>query len=126
MSSSTKNENQPRSNILSRFLNKARKEQPEAHYNASLSAGKQYNNLTIRWLTHSDSAYRQKVQKINDEKYVVQNETIPDAAVGTLDLYPIFSNRGTSQCYVEHDRKCIIALKHLVYTFSAVHRYAIS
>ena len=126
MSSSTKKETQPRSNVLSRFLNKARKEQPETHYDASLSAGKQYNNFTIRWLTRSDSAYRQKVQKINDEKYVVQNDTIPDAVVGTLDLYPIFSNHGMSQRYVEHDRKCIVALRHVVSTFSTVHRYALS
>lgn len=126
MSPSTKSETQSRSNVLSRFLNKARKEQLVTHFDASLSAGKQYNTLTIRWLTRSDSAYRQKVQKINDEKYVVQNDTIPNAAVGTLDLYPISSNHGTSQRYVEHDRKCIVALKHLVSTFSAVHRYAIS
>ena len=125
-SSSTKKESQPRSNLLARFLNKARKEQPETHYDAPLSAGKQYNNFTICWLTGSDSAYRQKVQRINDEKYVIKNETIPDAAVCTLDLYPIFSDHGTSQRYVEHGRKCIVALKHLVSTFSAVHRYAIS
>ena len=55
-----------------------------------------------------------------------KNETIPGAAVGTLGLYPISSNHGMSQRYVEHDRKCIVALKHLVSTFSAVHRYAIS
>ena len=105
---------------------KARKEQLVTHFDTSLSAGKQYNNLIIRWLTGSDSAYRQKVQKINDEIYVVQNETIPDAAVGAPDLYPIFSDHGTSQRYVEHGRKCIVALKRLVSTFSAVHRYAIS
>ena len=46
--------------------------------------------------------------------------------VHTLDLYPIASNHRTSQRYVEYNRKCIVALKHIVSTFSAVHRYAIS
>jgi len=53
MPSSTKKENRLRSNILSRFLNKAKKEQTETHYDAPsfLDAGKHYNNLTIHRLT---------------------------------------------------------------------------
>ena len=88
MASSPKKETQPRSNVLSRFLDKAKNEQPEIHYDTSsfLSAGKQYDILTIHWLTRSDSVYRQKVQKINDEKYIIQNEIMPRAAVGTLGL----------------------------------------
>ena len=89
MACSPKKATQPRSRVLSRFLDKAKTEQPEIHYDTSsfLSAGKQYNNLTIHWLTRSDSAYRQKVQKINDEKYIIQNEIMPRAVVGTLGLF---------------------------------------
>ncbi len=57
---------------------------------------------------------------------MIQNEIVPQTVVGTLDLCLIVTNHGTSQNYVEHDRKCIVALKHIVSAFSAMHRYAIS
>jgi len=44
----------------------------------------------------SDSAYRQKVQEINDEKYIFQNEIVSQNGVGTLDLYPTVSNHHSS------------------------------
>ena len=49
MSSSAKKENQPRSNVLSRFLDKAKTEHPEMHYDTSgfFSAGKRCNALAI-------------------------------------------------------------------------------
>jgi len=53
-------------------------------------------NICIHWLTRSDSAYRQKVQKLNDEKYIIQNEIVPQNEVGTLDLYLIATDHGTS------------------------------
>jgi len=50
MSSSSKKENKPRSNVLSRFLDKPKNEKP--HDTPSfLSAGKQYNNFINHWLT---------------------------------------------------------------------------
>jgi hypothetical protein len=89
---------QLRSNVVSRFLDKTRNEQPGTHQNSSsfLSAGKQCNNFASHWLTRSDSAYRQKIQRINDEKYTIQNEIIPQAEVSKLDLHPIVSNHDTS------------------------------
>ena len=51
--------------------------------------------ITIHWLTHSDSTYRQKIQKINDEKYMVQNEIAPQAEVSRPDSYPMAPNHGT-------------------------------
>jgi len=34
----------------------------------------------------SDSTYRQKVQKLNDEKYKIQNEAADQTAVSTFNL----------------------------------------
>lgn len=59
----------------------------------------QVNNMMISpfiGLPCSDSAYRQMVQKINDEKYIIENEIVPQTTVGTLDIYPIVSNHGPS------------------------------
>ena len=33
---------------------------------------------------------------LNDEKYIVQNVVVPQIEVGTLDLYPMVTNHGTS------------------------------
>jgi hypothetical protein len=46
-------------------------------------------------LPHSDSTYRQQVQKLNDEKYVIQTDVVPQTVVGTLDLYLMVTNHGT-------------------------------
>ena len=45
---------------------------------------------------HSDSTYRQKVQKLNDEKFKIQNETAQQTVVSTFDLYPVVNDHGTS------------------------------
>jgi hypothetical protein len=93
MSSSGKQENQPRSNVLFRFLGKARNEKPDST-SSFLSAGKQYNNFIIHQLTHSDSTYRQNVQKLNDEGHNIRNDIIQQTVVSTLGLYPIVTNHG--------------------------------
>jgi len=59
----------------------------------------QVNNILISLFIgrpHADSTYRQKVQKLNDEKYEVQNEAAQQNVVSTFDLYPVVTNLGTS------------------------------
>jgi len=59
----------------------------------------QVNNIilsTFIGLPCSDSAYRQKVQKLNDKKYTIQNEIVSQIEVGTLDLFPLVTDHGTS------------------------------
>jgi len=43
-----------------------------------------------------DSTYRQKVQKLNDEKYRIQHETAQQTEVSSFDIYPVVTNYGTS------------------------------
>jgi len=59
----------------------------------------QVNNLIISLFIgrpYSDSTYRQKVQKVNDEKFKIQNETAQQTVVSTLDLYSVVTDHGTS------------------------------
>jgi len=59
----------------------------------------QVNNLIISLFIgrpRLDSTYQQKVQKLNDEKYKIQNEAAEQIVVSTFDLYPIVTDHGTS------------------------------
>ena len=59
----------------------------------------QVNNIMVTLFIdrpRSDSAYRQKVQKMNDEKAMIQNDIMPQNEVGTLDLYTICTNHDAS------------------------------
>ena len=38
--------------------------------------------------------FRQGIQKLNDEKYIIQTETVQQNVVGALDLYPMVTNHG--------------------------------
>jgi len=44
----------------------------------------------------SDSTYRQKVQKLNDEKYKFQNETAQQNVVSAFGLYPVVTDHTAS------------------------------
>jgi len=59
----------------------------------------QVNNIIISSIIashRSDSTYRQKVQRLNDEKYKIKNEAAQHTEVSTLGQYPIVTNHRMS------------------------------